>query len=115
MNNLSGLRDQWYSAYVEGNSLLLKSYESHELTVIINGEVEMGDRYSEIEAKVNSGDWFQPKLEREEKYNKTDGGYVVEGSARIAEGKLVGKELRYSEFWRHEGGSYKIAQLSINA
>ena len=115
MNNFSGLRDKWYSAYVEGNTFLLKSYESPELTVTINGELEMGDRYSEIEAKVNSGAWFQPKLERQEKYNKTDDGYVVDGVARIIEGKLVGKELTYSEFWRNEGGSYRITQLSINA
>ena len=115
MDHLSKLRELWYSAYIAGDTSALRVYESPNLRVIVNGEIETGDRYSDIQAKVDLGTWFQPKIERDDTCAKTDSGFIVDGIAKVIEGKAAGKELSYSEVWNYENGSLKISRLTINA
>jgi hypothetical protein len=114
MDEFSKLREQWYSAYVTGNTKELKSYESEHLQVIVNGQVDTGDRYDAIGLKVQSGAWFQPKLVRKEVTSQIEDGYLVEGTADVVTGKATDAKITYSELWYYESGTYKITRLNIN-
>ena len=114
MDEFSKLREQWYSAYVKGNTTELKSYESEDLQVIVNGQVDTSDRYGAIDFKVQSGTWFQPELARKEVTSQIEDGYLVEGTAQVVAGKATGARITYSERWHYESGTYKITRLNIN-
>jgi hypothetical protein len=114
MDEFSKLREQWYSAYVKGNTTELKSYESEDLQVNVNDQVDTDDRYDAIDLKVQSGTWFQPELVRKEVTSQIKDGYLVEGTAQVVAGKATGTTITYSERWHYESGTYKITRLNIN-
>jgi hypothetical protein len=114
MDDFSKLREQWYSAYVKGNTTELKSYESESLQVIVNDQIDTSDRYGAIDLKVQSGTWFQPELARKEVTSQIEDGYLVEGTAEVVAGKATGATIIYSELWYYESGTYKITRLNIN-
>jgi hypothetical protein len=120
MEELKSTRHKWFESYLSGDTQLLQSIELPSFTVISKQGTESTDiRYSKIESKKLSGDWFSPTAKHEEfdlTYLTNKNKCNVSGH-----GKLIGSngqvlsEVDFKECWIRQGKQWFIESLHVDS
>lgn len=114
--NLSSIRQQWYEAYVSGNTKSLEKIESSEFIVLGPCGIEdRAERLANISKAVAEKRWIpngsHAQDERVDYHSVSNDVILVYGLGRIVTPRGQAASVFFTELWKYEALGWQVVHL----
>ena len=117
LSDIKKTREHWYKAYFEGNTEALSQIEAKDFYVSTpKGKEERDKRYEGIQQAIESGQWFQAPVMKEEdalQFLLNDGKAKISGHGRTLSNGTQLSDVQFEENWIKSKQGWQVKALHL--